>query len=376
MLPTLLFSKEENIVNKTKEPYEDVDWLYFKIHIQKSSYSQIARELKCGDKTISYWAKKFDIEKLTSWESINHVHGDSIEKMYKQEGRTLKDVTDYFGYSNKTIKKIFKHRDVEPNDRSDMTRIGAFKRERKYGLNQDYFKHWSREMAYIVGFINADGNVYRDADNGDFALQITIKEDDRDVVYKIKKALEYEGEVKFYTMSRPNGNTTDVANLRIGSKILTDDLIALGIQERKSLVKGVPEKLPKEYIFAYLRGYFDGNGTIDMRYERTLIPALRLRLTSGSERHLNEIQDILCEHGFSRKKIEARKGQNTFVLRFGNKETLFLYNRFYQNEDCIFMKRKKDRFDYCVNQRIKDIEHKKKHHKKQKGLTQGIRKHA
>lgn len=296
--------------------------------------------------------------------------------MYTREDKTVEDIHQECGYAHQTIKKILFHRNVTLRSKSESIRIGAIDRKRTHTLNENYFRNWTEEMAYIVGFINADGNIIYNEDISAYQLQIAIKDDDEEVLLKIKDALEYTGELIYYEVESPNKIKINMARLSINSKTLIKSLLDIGIEERKSLVKGVPHSLPEEYIYDYLRGYFDGNGTIDMRYVRTLIPSLRLRFSSGSEKHLEEVQNILVKFGFSRKKIEKARGTNSYSLRFGNKETHILYERFYNQEDSIYMSRKKEKFDYCVQKRLEDIDNKKKNHRRQRGKIQGIVKYA
>lgn len=344
--------------------------------IQDIPFAQIAREVGYHEKSIGYWANKHGIKRMITWQDINSVHGEEIERLYIEDSKSIEEIHQEFGFAFKTIKKIFAHRNIFLRSRSETVKLSALTRVREFTLNEDYFKKWSSEMAYIVGFINADGNILYNEEKSEYVLQISLHEDDREVLCKIKEALEYEGEIYYYDFKRPNGNFTPVARLAINSKRLVRSLLDIGIEPNKSLIKGVPHKLPEKYIFEYLRGYFDGNGTIDMRYARTVIPSLRLRLTSGSEKHLNEVQDILLNFGFSKKRVENQKGSNTYVLRFGNKETHTLYDRFYHDEECIFMDRKKNKFDMCIQQRILDQENKKKYHKRERGKVQGTTKYV
>lgn len=322
------------------------------------------------EKTIAYWAKKYKIKRIVTWQDINKAYGEEIEIMYVAENKSIEDIYQKYGYVFKTIKKILGFRGVTLRSQGETVKLSALTRERKHSLNENYFNSWTSEMAYIVGFINADGNIIYDEQNGDYVLQIAIKEDDEDVLEKIRVALEYEGELGYYNVKRPNGNSTDVVKLTINSKKMVKSLMDIGIEERKSLVKGVPSTLPEKYIFDYVRGYFDGNGTIDMRYDRTIVPALRIRLSSGSEKHLGELQNLLVPHGFTKKKLEKAKSGESYSLRFNNKEVHILHKEFYKNSSSIHMARKKEKFDKCVNKRIFDKEEKRKNFKRERGVKQ------
>ena len=53
-------------------------------------------------------------------------------------------------------------------------------------INKDFFKKWSPEMAYILGFLFADGNILHTKRNTWFwSLQIT----DKDILFRIKKVI-------------------------------------------------------------------------------------------------------------------------------------------------------------------------------------------
>jgi 5'-3' exonuclease len=54
-------------------------------------------------------------------------------------------------------------------------------------LNHDFFKKWSPEMAYVLGFITADGNL-NVGRRGNCYLEINST--DKDILEKIKSALD------------------------------------------------------------------------------------------------------------------------------------------------------------------------------------------
>lgn len=60
-------------------------------------------------------------------------------------------------------------------------------------INQDYFKTWSRNMAYILGLWFADGYIY----NGKI-FDITLHKKDKYILKQIAKELEFEGDLSDY----------------------------------------------------------------------------------------------------------------------------------------------------------------------------------
>jgi len=59
---------------------------------------------------------------------------------------------------------------------------------RKYNINQDYFKTWSNNMSYILGFWFANGYIY----NGRM-FDITLHKKDKYILKKIAEELQFEG---------------------------------------------------------------------------------------------------------------------------------------------------------------------------------------
>lgn len=127
---------------------------------------------------------------------------------------------------------------------------------KKHLINSDFFKVWSPEMAYVVGFIAADGNICKSGRS----TVLHIACDNVDVIEKIKLTLNYEGPI--YTKKRSNGKTSH--SLRICDYVIFQDLQKLNITERKSLTL-MPPKIPRNLVNHFIRGYFDGDGSVSIR---------------------------------------------------------------------------------------------------------------
>lgn len=120
----------------------------------------------------------------------------------------------------------------------------------QYDVDYNYFEYWDRENAYIFGFILADGHLIN---KNVKALQFELKKEDADILYKIKKALRYEGKVKL-------GRT---ARLQINNAKIIKDLVEKGMPDYdKSRRASFPSSLPEEYYRDFIRGVIDGDGWI------------------------------------------------------------------------------------------------------------------
>ena len=138
----------------------------------------------------------------------------------------------------------------------------------RYKLNYKFFEEWTPESAYIYGFISADGYIkYEHGERNENSLQFELAEYDHDVLDKIKDVLQYEGDVKY--------SKRNTARLMINNKKLIHDLIEKGIpRTNKTFDITYPETLPDELFCHYLRGLFDGDGTIYIEENRLLFRLL------------------------------------------------------------------------------------------------------
>lgn len=146
------------------------------------------------------------------------------------------------------------------------------KKIKKHSVNSNLFKKWSRDMAYVLGFVAADGNICHSGN----AHTLHIASDDKDVIEKIRKVIDYHGPI--YEKPRSNGKIS--YNLRICDRMIFYDLEKLGITERKSLT--LYPNVHKDFVVDFLRGFLDGDGTIYLRSGNQYISKLRVIFYTAS----------------------------------------------------------------------------------------------
>ena len=123
----------------------------------------------------------------------------------------------------------------------------------KYNVNQKYFINIdSSEKAYWLGFIWADGSVYKTGREHKFKIRIK----DYDHLCKLQNSISHNG--KIYTIKgsgfKPNCIHYEIS---ICDKILYESLITHG---RNNEI-GIPN-IPKKLIHHFIRGFFDGDGSV------------------------------------------------------------------------------------------------------------------
>lgn len=217
-------------------------------------------------------------------------------------------------HNNKSIKKLSKE---EVSNKQS-------KNARKYKINQDYFKTWSHNMAYILGLWYADGCIYRGR-----LFDITLHKKDKYILKKIAEELGYGGPLYDYV-------DRQAARLNFSCKVIYDDIVCLGGTENKSLTVEFPQ-IPDEYLHDFIRGYFDGDGCVmNLKNNR-----LNSAFTCGNRKFLEDLLKVLKE------KADIQGGSfddSCCSLKFGKKDTIRLGEYIYKDNPELFLLRKKSKF--------------------------------
>ena len=158
------------------------------------------------------------------------------------------------------------------------------KQRQQTHINHNYFKNWSRNMAYIFGLWCADGNIGRQ--NKGYQFSIKLHKNDKYLLQSILN--EMQSEHKIYDKK------DNSCEFIIGSKTIYHDIVKLGGKEKKSLDLKFPN-VPNEYLFDFIRGYLDGDGCVHKTYNRVSF--------IGSFEFMNSLKEVLRCHGINSGKI-------------------------------------------------------------------------
>jgi hypothetical protein len=162
--------------------------------------------------------------------------GEIIE-LY-QSGVKYKEIAHLAGISPRAIRNVIYKHDIPLRPRY-----------RKHKVNEDFFKVWTNEMAWVLGMFVTDGFV------ADANQSIGFTQKDESILRLIAKHMDAE-----FTLSKIS-NTRRVPTLLINSKKIKDDLFAMGIFSRKSNTILFPY-VPKEFMCHFVRGVIDGDGWV------------------------------------------------------------------------------------------------------------------
>ena len=135
---------------------------------------------------------------------------------------------------------------------------------KKYSCNNKYFeKIDSEEKAYWLGFIYADGflSQYK---HGASAFGLSIHVDDIKHVENLKNCLEATYPINIYEVTGGYKIGSKYCRIMIKDQLFVDTLISKGIRYNKTGNLDFPteEIVHKTLMSHFIRGYYDGNGSI------------------------------------------------------------------------------------------------------------------
>jgi hypothetical protein len=232
-----------------------------------------------------------------------------------------------------------------------------------YTTNKKFFKQIdTEEKAYFLGLMYADGYVCDRDKSKYFVLSLQIA--DIHILEDFKKALNTDSKIRI--IKKDNPKLSDTAILQLNGDGMVKDLINLGCFQAKSKILKFPreEQVPNELISHFIRGYFDGDGSIwngkrkvmkvkekeSFRYR--IIHNVKFNITGATD-FITSLQNILIENlGFKKNKLnDSKKLGYCIQLEYsGRGQAEIFYNYLYENAT-VFFKRKKDKFEEIIHQR-------------------------
>ncbi len=214
-------------------------------------------------------------------------------------------------------------------------------------FNKLFFKKWSRDMAYILGFLFADGNIIKTKRNTHF---IGWYGGDYGLLFSMAKVIGSK-----HKIAQRKTKIGGVYVLQIGSKELFNDLVKLGLTPNKTRRMQLPQ-IPEKYVGDFIRGYFDGDGCVwtgevhKKRKKRT--PGILTVFTSASIDFLSNLFLLLKRYGVVGGSLFKSKKGNYGRLSFSTLDSLKMYEIMYNDPTELFLARKKLIFEKFIKMRL------------------------
>lgn len=245
---------------------------------------------------------------------------ERVLHLYLEEEKSCEEIGRIYNCYGSTIGSHLKRWGIEIRKR----RVNAL-----YKTDVNYFHIIdTEEKAYWIGLLLADGHVSKRG-----MIQLCMK--DLDVIEKFKTSLQSEHPIKYDRYNNPY--------ISIRCKEYYVDLTHIGFHNRKSYfidLDKILSHIPKELIRHFIRGYFDGDGSIRIyNYDYLRKPQYHFGVT-GLKEVCEFIQNYL---GIERKLVQESEITYTCVTRDLNK-IKEIYEILYKDAT-IYMDRKYETFN-------------------------------
>lgn len=308
-----------------------------KRYLNGEMVADLKKEFNCSDTTIYKLLREtknvkhgFDIRYATQEQK------DEICKLYI-DGNSCTTIAKKFNCNHHTILGILEEKGIQRD---------AKQFHRKYKLSEHYFDVIDTpNKAYVLGLLHADG--CNKMDKG--TVSIALQESDKDLLETIRLEIGSEKPLRFIDNSNKHtfGYTYEnMYELQMFSVHMCEQLADKGIIPNKSLKIGFPDWLDDKLIPHYIRGVFDGDGSISQSFvsknnkpinfnivgTNTFCQSLK-QICKNKLGINSSIYDASCHNGITKQ----------FTINGKNNIKIFM-DWIYQDAD-IYLQRKYDR--YC-----------------------------
>ena len=244
------------------------------IDLYKQGYSQyeLANKYNVSRDTIKEIFKKCNVSRKDKPCRFSSEEIEKIKQLYN-DGMTSYELGDMYNMSDESMRRW-------------LQLWGIAMRHTKYVFDEYYFDIIdNQDKAYILGLLYADGyhNVKKNT------ISITLQEEDKNILEHISFLINSNKPLRFVPNHEKHFNWKNCYQLSFTSPHTSKVLKDYGLVDAKSLILEFPEWLNRDLYPHFIRGYFDGDGSVSKgkyKYNMSII---------STESLCSYIQKILLE---------------------------------------------------------------------------------
>lgn len=222
---------------------------------------------------------------------------------------------------------------------------------RKYHHDENFFEIIDTEQkAYWLGFMYADGWI-QDYSNryGQDHFGITLADYDEDHLKKFLSDIKATNPIR-YDKSKVKLGQSRLAKVELVSQKTVDDLISQGCLKKKTLILQPPQKVPKELIRHFIRGLFDGDGSI-VKSGGKYYEQYHKYCFSASFSCIEPIGKWLKEYFGCGSLVKDNRKEYSYSYNIGGDNVLeSFYHKLY-DDATVYLDRKEERFQEFLRQK-------------------------
>lgn len=220
-------------------------------------------------------------------------------------------------------------------------------------IDENYFKDIDdQHKAYLFGFLLADGCVYK-GDRKSWSLSLCVNTVDEEVIQYFVEQTKSEHKVSDIVGSG-FGKESKLKSICISNPFFTDHLVNKGFIPKKSLTLNFDLDIISENLKShFLRGFFDGNGSISIQLKGTCVKIATTRMFANTIRnYLIKKLNIKCSVIYTGLicSVEISSASSYKFLNFIYENAIFSLKRKYLKYIEFKNKYEKIRRKYIIQQ--------------------------
>lgn len=254
------------------------------------------------------------------WDSIK----DEVIDKYINQKRTSNSIGEDYGCSGSTVDR-------------HLERWGIERRKERCNSKYSFDIHFfdvidTEEKAYILGLLLADGHISKNN-----AIMLTLK--DIDIIKKYLVAIHSDTPIKIDRYGNYAANITSVS--------MANRLRDIGLSNRKSYyidLERVLSNIPKHLEHHFVRGLFDGDGSIKIYHYKYL---KKPQLHFGYTGLLNVVEYVRDYFGIKTKMV--KESDITYTCVSSCRSTICDVYKILYKDATIYIDRKYKTFKEIIN---------------------------
>jgi intein/homing endonuclease len=260
-------------------------------------------------------------------------------------GLKLQEIADnYGGISVTTVYKILKKTNIRFKHRYE------YKNSWKFQIKDVNFFNIidTEEKAYFLGFLYADGSVHSNCNR----VSLKLQKRDKEILEKLSQLIYHNYDIREDRKS---------VELTFYNEKMVNDIKKLGCIPNKSLILKFPtlKQVPSNFVRHFIRGYFDGDGSIGSFISKRKKNRVNFANFCGTRQFCERLLELLKLFNPNiNARIDDKSNDKICVLRFSRNNVLRLYPYLYENAT-LFLNRKHLKFCEEVNFFVNNIKRRK-----------------
>ena len=260
------------------------------------------------------------------------------------DGKTTYELGEKYGVNRATVGIYLKKQGVELRSSKDDMYADSWKSPYHFD------EHWLDELDceekfYFLRFFAADGCNRENRNN----VVISLSDVDLEILEKFKILLGSDRPIrKGKNRISKTGEQRYRVIFELTSKHFCERLTELGLMQAKTFKIQFPDYVPEEFLSAYIRGVFDGDGCVSVSY--TSSKPKGCCNIAGTEMFIKALQKNLIEILGVHATVDNQRG-NAWAVDVNRQEDIKVFLDWIYSDAKIYMERKYKKYQEFLSVR-------------------------